>query len=113
MQQLEDRAALSSDTGQLMEALPALASVLPVNSFGNFGTQEAGWASGMVLLGYSQQTALTSGFATHLLSLAYMLVLGGAAWISYLAGTVTHREPRSLPLAERINKTEQPDHVEK
>ena len=61
----------------------ALASVLPVNSFGNFGTQEAGWATGLLFLGYSQQTAIASGFATHLLSLAYMLVLGGAAWISY------------------------------
>ena len=62
----------------------ALASVLPVNSFGNFGTQEAGWASGLVLLGYAQQTAVTSGFATHLLQLGYMLLLGGLGWVSYL-----------------------------
>ncbi|MBE0699246.1 MAG: flippase-like domain-containing protein [Anaerolineaceae bacterium] len=57
----------------------ALASVLPVNSFGNFGTQEAGWATGLILSGFTQQTALASGFATHLLSLGYMLVMGGAA----------------------------------
>ena len=64
----------------------ALASVLPVNSFGNFGTQEAGWATGLVLLGYDPQVAITSGFATHLLSLAYMLVLGGLSWLSYIIG---------------------------
>ncbi len=75
----------------------ALASVLPINSLGNFGTQEAGWATGLILLGYPQETALTSGFATHLLSLSYFLVLGGLAWASYLARAVflrkaTHRE---------------------
>lgn len=62
----------------------ALASVLPINSFGNFGTQEAGWATGLVLLGYPQEIAITSGFATHLLTLGYMLLLGGLSWISYL-----------------------------
>lgn len=62
----------------------ALASVLPINSFGNFGTQEAGWATGLVLLGYSQTVAINSAFATHLLSLLFMLVFGGVSWVSYL-----------------------------
>jgi uncharacterized membrane protein YbhN (UPF0104 family) len=64
----------------------SLASVLPINSVGNFGTQEAGWATGLILLGYSKEIAITSGFATHLLTLAYMLLLGGIAWLSYLKG---------------------------
>jgi glycosyltransferase 2 family protein len=62
----------------------ALASLLPVNSFGNFGTQEAGWATAMLLFGYSQAAALASGFATHFVTVAYMLVAGGLAWLSYL-----------------------------
>ena len=61
----------------------SLASVLPINSIGNFGTQEAGWATGLILLGYTKEIAITSGFATHLLTLAYMLVLGGISWLSY------------------------------
>ena len=65
----------------------ALASVLPVNSFGNFGTQEAGWATGLVLLGFSQNISLSSGFATHLLTLGYMICFGGTAWLTYLFGT--------------------------
>lgn len=68
----------------------SLASVLPINSIGNFGTQEAGWATGMVLSGYSKEVAIASGFATHLLTLAYMLFFGGIAWLSYL----TERSPR-------------------
>lgn len=61
----------------------ALASVLPVNSFGSFGTLEAGWATGLVLLGYPQEIAISSGFATHLLTLFYMLLFGGISWVSY------------------------------
>ena len=62
----------------------ALASVLPINSFGSFGTQEAGWATGLVLLGYRQEVAITSAFAAHLLILGYILLLGGLSWLSYL-----------------------------
>lgn len=64
----------------------ALANLLPLNSVGNFGVQDAGWTSGMLLLGYGQDAALTSALSTHLLTLGYMLVLGGAAWLSYLIG---------------------------
>ncbi len=75
----------------------ALASVLPINSFGNFGTQEAGWATGMILMGLSKELAITSGFATHLLTLAYMLVFGGLSWLSYLWMTLRRT---GQPLAE-------------
>jgi len=62
----------------------ALASVLPLNSFGSFGTQEAGWAAGLILMGYPRESAIASGFATHLLTLAYMILFGGLSWLSYL-----------------------------
>jgi glycosyltransferase 2 family protein len=64
----------------------ALASVLPLNSFGSFGPMEAGWATGLVLMGYPPDIAITSGFATHLLTLGYMLVFGGLSWVSYYFG---------------------------
>lgn len=62
----------------------ALANLLPLNSVGNFGVQDAGWTTGMLLLGYPQADALASALATHLLTLGYMLILGGIAWFSYL-----------------------------
>jgi glycosyltransferase 2 family protein len=68
----------------------SLASVLPINSIGNFGTQEAGWATALILLGYPKEVAIASGFATHLLTLAYMLFFGGIAWLTY----ITERHPR-------------------
>ena len=61
-----------------------LASVLPINSFGNFGTQEAGWSAGLILLGYTRESAIASGFATHLITLAYFMLYGGISWLSYL-----------------------------
>ena len=61
-----------------------LASVLPINSMGNFGTQEVGWTAGLTLLGYTKEAAISSGFATHLITLGYFLVYGGLSWISYL-----------------------------
>ncbi len=77
----------------------ALASVLPINSFGSFGTQEAGWATGMVLLSYSQDTAITSGFAAHILTMGYILLFGGAAWVTYLGKREQRTESREqLPL---------------
>lgn len=61
-----------------------LASVLPINSLGNFGTQEVGWSAALTLLGYSKEAAISSGFATHLITLGYFLIYGGLSWISYL-----------------------------
>ncbi len=80
----------------------ALASVLPINSFGSFGTQEAGWATGMVLLDYSQDVAITSGFAAHILTMGYVLLFGGIAWGTYLGKRERRAEiSERLPLQDR------------
>jgi hypothetical protein len=35
-------------------------------------------------MGFSRENAISSGFATHLLTLAHMLLLGGFSWLTYL-----------------------------
>lgn len=45
-----------------------LTNVLPVNSFGSFGTLEAGWTGGFVFVGMTMQTAVTTGFGYHLIN---------------------------------------------
>ncbi len=45
-----------------------LTNVLPINSFGSFGTLEAGWTGGFVLVGMNLQDAITSGFASHIIT---------------------------------------------
>ncbi len=47
-----------------------LVNVLPINSFGSFGTLEAGWTGGFVLVGMSEQDAITTGLASHILNIA-------------------------------------------
>jgi hypothetical protein len=73
----------------------AVGASLPVNSVGNFGTQEAGWAAALAGAGVGAQQALAAGFACHLvvLVLSVPLGLGGAA---YLAGAQPGRSARDL-----------------
>lgn len=45
-----------------------LTNVLPINSFGSFGTLEAGWTGGFVLVGMNEQDAIFTGFGYHVIS---------------------------------------------
>jgi uncharacterized membrane protein YbhN (UPF0104 family) len=73
----------------------ALGSSLPVNSVGNFGTQEAGWAAALAAVGVPAQQALAAGFACHLWILLFSAVLGAAA-AAYLAALHPERSPSAL-----------------
>ncbi|MFH0976370.1 MAG: lysylphosphatidylglycerol synthase transmembrane domain-containing protein [Spirochaetota bacterium] len=61
--------SVAGSTGQV------IANVLPVNSFGSFGTLEAGWTGGYVLAGMSAQDAITTGLAYHFITLAAAIML--------------------------------------
>ena len=60
--------------------LGIVATLLPVGTLGNFGTQEMGWALGMTMMGVDRETALATGFSTHLVGfvLAGLFALIGA-----------------------------------
>ena len=45
-----------------------LTNVLPINSFGSFGTLEAGWTGGFMLVGMSEHDAIFTGFGYHIIS---------------------------------------------
>lgn len=53
-----------------------LTNVLPISGIGNFGTLEAGWMAGFMLLGFDHQTAITTGFTTHILAFLCALITG-------------------------------------
>ena len=61
-----------------------LTSVLPLSGVGSFGTLEAGWTAGFLLIGFEREQAIASGFAVHLLLFAMVILLGlvGAAAIA-------------------------------
>jgi uncharacterized protein (TIRG00374 family) len=71
-------AAIVGSTGAV------LTNVLPINSFGSFGTMEAGWTGGFVFVGMTVQDAVTTGFGYHLINFfgAGVIALGSFILIS-------------------------------
>jgi glycosyltransferase 2 family protein len=57
------------------------AAALPLNSVGNFGTLEAGWAATLAGLGVEPRQALAAGFATHVWSMVFTTAIAMAAWV--------------------------------
>jgi glycosyltransferase 2 family protein len=58
-----------------------LTNVLPINSFGSFGTLEAGWTGGFVMVGMSEQDAIITGFGTHIINFIASAILAGACMV--------------------------------
>ncbi len=54
---------------------------LPIGGIGSFGTLEAGWALGFVLVGLERQSALASGFGVSISTFIYGVLLGLVGWI--------------------------------
>lgn len=57
-------------------SLAVLFNLLPINGFAGFGTQEAGWKVGFMLIGVEGGLALSTGFAVHLVQLANVVLFG-------------------------------------
>jgi len=57
----------------------ALGSSLPINAVGSFGSMEAGWTAAMAPFGLPTAEVVASGFATHLWSVLFALLLAAAA----------------------------------
>jgi glycosyltransferase 2 family protein len=74
----------STPVGPAQTILGATASVvsgfLPIGGIGTFGTLEAGWALGFVLVGLDQATAVATAFGVSLSTLAYSVPPGLLGW---------------------------------
>ena len=56
--------------------LATLGFLLPLYSFGGFGTLEAGWTLGCVMAGFSKEMGMASGFSFHIIVLGYVSLMG-------------------------------------
>jgi uncharacterized membrane protein YbhN (UPF0104 family) len=56
--------------------LASLSLLLPVHSFGGFGTLEAGWTAGCLMAGFSKEMGMTSGLTFHIIVLGYVSLMG-------------------------------------
>lgn len=64
--------------------LAILTNVLPINSIAGFGTIEAGWTLGYMMLGYHKDVAISSAFMVHLFILCCALFYGLLCYIYQL-----------------------------
>jgi uncharacterized membrane protein YbhN (UPF0104 family) len=62
-----------------------LSATLPIHGIAGFGTYETAWTLGFTHLGLDRETAILSGFATHLLSQLLEYAIGAAALAIVLA----------------------------
>lgn len=58
-----------------------LSAMLPVSGIAAFGTWELAWTTGFTRLGLSQQQAIVSGFATHIVIQLHDYTLGAASLV--------------------------------
>ena len=56
--------------------LASLGMLLPLYSFGGFGTLEAGWTVGCVMAGFSKEMGMASGLSFHIIVLGYVCLMG-------------------------------------
>ena len=57
-----------------------ISGFLPIGGIGSFGTLEAGWTLGFVLVGLTRSQAVTSGFGVSLVTFAYTGIMAAIAW---------------------------------
>ncbi|MBA7466992.1 hypothetical protein ES707_02187 [subsurface metagenome] len=55
--------------------LSILTEALPVSGIGSFGTFEAGWTLGFVLIGYNQKLSLLTGFGVNIIFFIFTIFL--------------------------------------
>ena len=63
-----------------------VATFVPINILGNFGTLETGWTAGFVALGIPLETAAASGLAVHSWSLLVTVIVGSTAYLALRGG---------------------------
>ena len=70
--------------------LASVASFLPVNGLGGFGTTEAGWTLGFMLIGIDKSTAVVSGVVSNLMSFVIVCVFGLISFAKRGGGSVSN-----------------------
>lgn len=60
--------------------IAVIANALPISGIGNWGTLEAGWAAGFLLVGLSKQEAIATGFGVHILIFLLCAITALICW---------------------------------
>jgi uncharacterized membrane protein YbhN (UPF0104 family) len=68
--------------GVFGSTIAVIANALPISGIGNWGTLEAGWAAGFLIVGLSKEKAIATGFVVHILIFIICAILGILCWFS-------------------------------
>lgn len=71
------------------QSLLLVASTLPIQSLGGFGSFEATWTAAFLLFGVPEALAIASGVVVHLVLLAFQLFLGLIAFVTMRVGNLS------------------------
>jgi len=73
-----------------------IANALPVSGIGNWGTLEAGWTAGFLMVGLSKEKAIATGFGVHIAIFIACLL------ISFICWTTSKKQRSPSPPAQAI-----------
>jgi uncharacterized protein (TIRG00374 family) len=59
-----------------------IANALPIGSLGNWGTLEAGWAAGFLMVGLPKAKAIASGFGVHIIVFLICALFALICWVT-------------------------------
>ena len=59
-----------------------ITSALPISGLGNWGTLEAGWAAGFLMVGISKEKAIASGFGVHIAIFIVSTIIAFICWVT-------------------------------
>lgn len=57
-----------------------VANALPISGIGNWGTLEAGWAAGFLMVGLSKEKAIATGFGVHITIFIVCAIISFFCW---------------------------------
>jgi len=60
-----------------------IANALPISGIGNWGTLEAGWAAGFLMVGLSKEKAIATGFGVHIIIFIVCAIISFFCWVTY------------------------------
>ena len=66
----------------LGSTIAIIANALPISGIGNWGTLEAGWAAGFLMVGLSKEKAIATGFGIHILIFVVCALISLFCWVT-------------------------------
>jgi len=67
----------------LGSTIAVIGNALPVSGIGNWGTLEAGWAVGFLMVGLSKEKAISTGFGVHIIIFIVCALISFFCWVTF------------------------------